>query len=486
MSQVQPFPRLAAAAIDGRTQNARYKQAQFHALQTALIAHIPEIKSALQTDSTLSSQEITAEICLALKELRAHYLSLSLEDDLQREYRIAEGKDNPDNARGVGMVYIVPGTHTMFASVVVALSAAIAGGNCIILELQKNTLTLPPLLKRILPEALDADTFAIAEERPDTTFLEQTLVVAQTEILPRPSQSLVSPSTARTIAVVDRTADIPTTAQSLVAGRFSFGGKSPYSPDLVLVQEFVLKALVEGILGTAPKYISGPEGEERGKISNNPRRASPGLSVLDQAYKDPSARVLVSGSDWGVVEVHDRASPLLKREGKIGEKVLLLHPVSSLDDAIDFANDFGTLAATYAFAAPDSAKYITQFIDAHLSFINHLPTDLLIGPAFPTNIPVPETLATRYTASSFQLPRPQFTTQSPTASLVQKILDNPASERTKAWTEAISPLPPTRQKNGPRIGFFEQGIITGGTITLTSFVAVVSTVGWYTISFLRR
>lgn len=36
-----------------------------------------------------------------------------------------------------------------------------------------------------------------------------------------------------------------------------------------------------------------------------------------------------------------------------------------------------TLAATYAFAAPASAKYLTQFIDADISWVNHVPSHML-------------------------------------------------------------------------------------------------------------
>jgi hypothetical protein len=77
---------------------------------------------------------------------------------------------------------------------------------------------------------------------------------------------------------------------------------------------------------------------------------------------------------------------------KIDEKVLLVHPVTSLDDAIDInlyvwipppgkapANKTSNedLAAVYAFAAPASAKYLTQFIDADISWVNHVPSHML-------------------------------------------------------------------------------------------------------------
>ncbi|KAL4905122.1 hypothetical protein BDW74DRAFT_185220 [Aspergillus multicolor] len=494
MPSPSPFPRIHASAIDGRALNTRYKQAQLHALQSALLQNIDSFKSAIQADSGHDTAEVQAEIVLALTEIRTHYLSLSLEKDLEKEYRVANGLDNLDAARpaGSGIVYVVPNTHTLFYSVVAAVSGAIGGGCCIVLELTKNTMALSRLLRQILSEALDAETFAIAEERPDTAFLEKVLVVSQIDASSLAvSQSLQSPVNAKTVAIVDRSSDIKSAADSLVTARFAFGGRSTYSPDIVLVHEFAMKSFAEAVIHHSSKYISGADGEKRklaGAVSN-PRRPSPGLSTLDAAYKDPNARVLVSGSGWGVVEVHDRQSALLQRKEKVAEKVLILHPFTSLDDAIDLCAGFDTLAATYAFAEPASAKYLTQFIDAHISFINHVPVDALIGPAYPANtLPEPSRKA-RYSASAFQVSRPQFITESFATALTRTILDAPAGgskASVKAWEGALEPLPPTGQKTGPRIGFFEKGILTGLGITLVSVLGVVGAVGYYGVVFLRR
>ncbi|RAK97979.1 aldehyde dehydrogenase PutA [Aspergillus ibericus CBS 121593] len=480
MVTIQPFQRIIAAEIDGRCQNIRYRQNQFHRLQSVLVQNIDLIKDAIAADSGHSEEEVRAEICLAVKEIRTHYASLDLKKDLEVEYRVAHGKDNTDGRRGVGIVYVVPCSHTMFFSVIAALSAAIAAGNCVILELSKNTMALPAVLKKILPQALDADTFAISEERPDSAFLERTHVVAQNDSIPLSSSTLSSPISSKTVAVVDRTANIPAAAEALVSARFAFGGRSTYSPDVVLVQEFAMKEFVEAIIQRSSKYLGGQNGEARQTVVN-PRRSSSGASLLDAAHKDASARVIVSGSEWGVVEVHDRKSPLLQR--KVSEKVLVLHPVTSLDDAIDFSSSMGTLAATYAFAAPAAAKYLTQFIDSYTSWINHVPTDMLIGPAYPTNQPISR--ETRYSTSSLQIPRPQFVTETSNTALIREIISQ-STKSTDAWREALTPLPSIGQAEGKRIGFFEQGIITGGVITLFSLVGFISTIGIYGYAAVRR
>jgi acyl-CoA reductase-like NAD-dependent aldehyde dehydrogenase len=129
--------RILTANIDGRTQNTRYRQSQFQRLQATLVKHISEIQGAIRADSGYTQQEIRAEVVLALQELRTHYTSLNLAKDLEVEYRIAQGKDSPDAMRGAGIVYIVPCLHTLFFSVISALTAALAAGNCIVLEVRR-------------------------------------------------------------------------------------------------------------------------------------------------------------------------------------------------------------------------------------------------------------------------------------------------------------------------------------------------------------
>ncbi|KAJ5266529.1 hypothetical protein N7478_009337 [Penicillium angulare] len=467
--------RILSANIDGRTQNTRYRQSQFQRLQGALVKHIAEIQDAIRSDSGHTQQEIRAEVVLALQELRTHYTSLNLAKDLEVEYRVAEGKDSPDATRGTGIVYIVPCVHTLFFSVISALTAALAAGNCIVLELPQTTMALPVLLRKILTDALDHDTFAITTERPDSSFLNKALIVTQTSTEIPNAQA--SPSTSRTVAVVDRTAKVTDAAQALVAARFALGGRSPYSPDVVLVNEFVMKPFVEAVIQHASRYLGGENGEAR--QSPNPSRRSP---LLESIQKTRSDRVLVSGSNWGVVEVQDRNSPLLQK--KIDEKVLLVHPITSLDDAIDM-NFNKKLAAAYAFAAPASAKYLTQFIDADISWVNHVPTHMLIGPALVRNAPY--SAKTRYAKSQFQLSRPQLITAPTQSHSTQTILENINTVKSDSlWREAIAPLPSTNQRPGHKIGFFEQGIITGGLITLASLIATASTLGYYTWVFVRN
>lgn len=59
------------------------------------------------------------------------------------------------------------------------------------------------------------------------------------------SQNIASPTKARCVAIVDRSADVDEAARAITTARFGFGGSSPYAPDLVLVNEFVKKEFFE-------------------------------------------------------------------------------------------------------------------------------------------------------------------------------------------------------------------------------------------------
>lgn len=108
----------------------------------------------------------------------------------------------------------------------------------------------------------------------------------------------------------------------------------------------------------------------------------------------------------------------------------------------------------------------------------------IVGPALPRKTPYNP--ITRYSTSSFQLPRPQLITPTASAYTAHTILENTDTAKSDSlWREALSPLPATKQRQGFKIGFFEQGIITGGLLTLASLVATVSTLGYYAWVYVR-
>ncbi|KAJ5377417.1 aldehyde dehydrogenase PutA [Penicillium cataractarum] len=460
MSAALLFPHILAANIDGRVHNIQYRQSQFRRLRSTLFQNLNEITKALLEGSEHSSDEVRAEIFLTFSEIRTHYDSLNVEKSLEEEYRIAHGKDHRKGRRGVGIVYIIPIAHTIFFSSISAMVAALAAGNCIILQLA-GTLPIIELLRKILCQALDSDIFAISEVMPDDAFLSQTLLINQEHS-----------KHDRVVAVVDHTADVVQAANKLMSVRFAFGGTSPYAPDLVMVHEAILTRFLE-----AAVQMSGKSCAVDIKAATN-SCVSPRL--LSKAERSPDAQVIVSGTGWGIVKVECRESELL--QGKLNERVLLVHSFTSLDDAIEASRRDGSPAASYIFASPQSAKYLAHFTDAHLSWVNHIPTEMLMGPMVKGNTSLNP--KTRYSTAEFEVLRSQVVKETQLSLKINHLLSKkPTRESSKIWEDAIAPLKPTGQGNGGNVGHFEQGIITGGVVTLTLVVGMTGIVGYFMLNF---
>lgn len=103
------------------------------------------------------------------------------------------------------------------------------------------------MLRQALTKALDVNTFYASKTTTDQSILDDAILVDQTSDGPPSTltSQLLSSSQTRCVAVVDRSANIDDAARAITAARFSFGGTSPFAPDLVLVNEFVKKEFFE-------------------------------------------------------------------------------------------------------------------------------------------------------------------------------------------------------------------------------------------------
>lgn len=126
---------LQATALTARCHNSFFRQKQLKALHDALRQDSNTIKDAIKSDTRVSEQEATAEVALSLQVVKEHYASIDPAKELEEEYRISNGKDARDQTQPWGIVYIEPQqNHTPFFSIITALSAALAAGNCVALK----------------------------------------------------------------------------------------------------------------------------------------------------------------------------------------------------------------------------------------------------------------------------------------------------------------------------------------------------------------
>lgn len=131
------------------------------------------------------------------------------------------------------------------------------------------------------------------------------------------------------------------------------------------------------------------------------------------------------------------------------------------------------------FAHARSAKYLTQFIASPVSFVNHVPVDVLVGPPAPSNTAFNHSL--RYPTSIFSVPRPLYANPTPLSLSMDEVLrDGSAAPLRRALGRQETELVLTTERSlGRGVGFFEQGILTGLGLFSTTMLAGVCSVGYW-------
>jgi aldehyde dehydrogenase (NAD+) len=327
---------------------------------------------------------------------------------------------------------------------------------------------LPSLLRTLLSKALEADTFAILSSSPSQDSLALCLQVIQETHVEFPiSSQLVSPKS-KVIAIVDRTADLASAAEQLVAARFAFGGTSAYAPDLVLVNEFIKKEFSEHVLRHSIRYLSG---------ADNVANISPKLP--SQTAQKPTSRVadafktlqesrswklntLTQGDHGAVVELTNMS---VLPSSKVNQPLFCISSITSLEHAISLVDEDleppRTLLAAYHFGTPSAGKYLSQFINADASFINHVPYCLLLGPAAPSNHPID--IEKRYTTQHFTRSSPAYIASPASQSALSQVFTSKDSRRFAAdlLAKSCQEIKEGKRAESIAIGYFEQGIFIG-------------------------
>ncbi|KAJ0359648.1 hypothetical protein COL154_008133 [Colletotrichum chrysophilum] len=425
--------KLLVTLVDGRAEGIRFRQDNLISLHEELRKESAALCAAEEKDSGASKTEVEVEHFLSMEAVRHFYESLDFGKELDTEYLVAHGKDNTTRRTGAGLVIIRPTTYTRLFSILSPLAAAIAAGSVVALEseqLEDTLLQLDSILRSVLPRALNQNAFCITKKITDQSLLDSAILVDQTGVAPSASHvnHFVSSNTARAIAIVDRTADIEAAAGAITAARFGFGGQSPYAPDLVLVNEYVKKEFFEA----CSKHASLAFARE-----TTVRRASDNKSDETRAaVQEAEEKRLVSSfgsKDFKLVDIKDK-KPLL---------------------------------AGYFFASPDAAKYLSQHLPSHISFVNQIPSSLLLGPAASTSHDA--AFEFRYSKEMFSVSRPQFIEQ-PSGALakVDQLLSGAGGITTQSLRAlATAPLKPTNQPGNSRLGFFEQGFVVGASLIMS-------------------
>ncbi|GKT85121.1 LOW QUALITY PROTEIN: aldehyde dehydrogenase [Colletotrichum tofieldiae] len=455
--------RLLDTVVDGRAEGIRFRQDNLTSLHHELRKESAALTAAQEKDTGASKAEIEAEYFLALEAVRHFYESLDFAKELETEYLVAHGKDNASRRTGAGLVIIRPTTYTRLFSILSPLAGALAAGSVVALECSVPY-SPAPLTKT-----------PSASPRGSQMYPSSSKPSSPKKHLPIPSaraNHLVSANAARAVAIVDRTADVEAAAKAITAARFGFGGQSPYAPDLVLVNEYVKKDFFEA----CSKHATLAFARE-----TTVRRTSDNSSdETRKAVQEAEDKRLVSSfgsNDFKLVDIKDNIRGASLVNIKISGRFLPIATSSGLVDSI-YTQEFDSItsdmtkessAGRVPFRQPDAAKYLSQHLPAHISFINQIPSNLLLGPAAP--ISHEPAFAFRYSKDMFSVARPQFIERPGDApAMVEQLLSGSGSGAVTAQSLralALTPLQPTKQPGNSRLGFFEQGFVLSASLIMS-------------------
>jgi acyl-CoA reductase-like NAD-dependent aldehyde dehydrogenase len=156
---------------------------------------------------------------------------------------------------------------------------------------------------QLLKDALDNDIFAWTTERvkEDEIGVRCIYILQNGPHSQKHSHELVSQAQSRAIAVVERDANLDFAAKSLVTARFCLSGKSPYAPDLILVNESVKDSFVEAALQEAFRVLA-----QTTKEPENEHYREPIQDVLERIKRSGEAQIVASGANGAVLVVSER------------------------------------------------------------------------------------------------------------------------------------------------------------------------------------
>ena len=110
-------------------------------------------------------------------------------------------------------------------------------------DTERSPLCAPEIVLACIRDALDNDILHVVYSEPDPRDIghPHVYVLQNGSSNPTADNHITSRPDARVVAIVERDADIERAAKELVSACFALKGRSPYAPDIILVNEWVKK-----------------------------------------------------------------------------------------------------------------------------------------------------------------------------------------------------------------------------------------------------
>lgn len=165
MAELQKVLRtVQAAVVDQRAHNIRYRQNELHRLHAMLLNRMSELCDAARIDSVMTQTEAEVQYGQLMAAVHESYVGLDNTVAHNEEYSLAQNRSHPQRKIPYGLVLIRPSLHARLYSVLQPLVAAIAAGNCVIVEVRMNRMPLLYISKTCTALQYISNTRSIAEE----------------------------------------------------------------------------------------------------------------------------------------------------------------------------------------------------------------------------------------------------------------------------------------------------------------------------------
>lgn len=148
-----------------------------------------------------------------------------------------------------------------------------------------------------MSDSLDHEAYCVIESLvTDSAASENCLVIDQESTGNNRSHCLLSSPYEKVVAVVDRSADVNIAAREIVRALRAFKGKSPYAPDLVLVNEFLKEAFLHAV-AAATAQLSATRGKSIPSSQAVPLRLTKAEDAGECSCKDLPVLVIADFHD---------------------------------------------------------------------------------------------------------------------------------------------------------------------------------------------
>ncbi len=392
------FDRQTAHRWDMARTTANERIARLERLRSAVRAHTADICEAARADfgKAPAEMEIT-EVLPTLEELNH---AIRMLPRWMRPRKVTTpltlaGATSEIRYEPKGVVLVLSPWNYPFALAMNPLVAAIAAGNCVMLRPSDKTRHSAQALRTVVSEALPEEEAvvltggreladALLELPFDHIFFTGSPSVGR-KVMASAARNL-TPVTlelgGKSPAVVDETANLRTSAERIVWGKFVNAGQTCIAPDYVLVHESVAEGLVAAIR-TAIEGAYGKEESDRlasvdlcGVVDETSMKRL--ASVLDAAL-GAGAKLAIGGS----VDLEKRRisptvltevtleSPIMRDE--IFGPILPVLTFRSVDEATAVIRSRPKPLALYVFAeAPDRIERVLRATSAGGTSVNNV------------------------------------------------------------------------------------------------------------------